>query len=239
MSLACIGAAAGANVVGGLVVARRGWAGPLPRYFAALGAGFMLAAVLLELVPESMRHSAHAPVLILGGYLLVHLFEHTVAPHFHFGEETHHEHHHDRTVAVSAVLGLAVHSFFDGVTIGSSFLVDPALGLVLFTAILLHKTPEGFAIASVVLAGHGTRAQAIGASCIVAAASLVGGIVMLAMPRLVEWALGVSAGVTLYVAASDLVPEVNKETGTAIAVTVFGGVVLYYATVQLLRVLGL
>src|SRR6185369_14757044 len=205
----CIGAAAGANVLGGLVVARRSWDGRLLRYFMALGAGFMLAAVLLKLVPESMRLSPTAPALILGGYLLVHLFEHTVAPHFHFGEETHHEHHHDR-----------------------------ALGLLLFTAILLHKAPEGFAIASVVLAGHGTRSQAIGASCLVGVASIAGGLVMLARPGLVEVALPVSAGVTLYVAASDLVPEVNKETGTAIAVTVFAGVVMYYVTELLLHAFG-
>jgi ZIP family zinc transporter/zinc and cadmium transporter len=222
-----------------VIVARREWDGRLLRYFIALGAGFMLAAVILKLVPESMRLSSSAPVLILAGYLLVHLFEHTVAPHFHFGEETHHEHHHDTTVTVSALLGLGVHSFFDGVTIGSSFLVDPALGLLLFTAIVLHKAPEGFAIASVVLAAHGTRAQALGASCLIGAASILGGVVMLALPDLVAWALAVSAGVTLYVAASDLVPEVNKEGGTATALSVFAGVVLYYVTERLLASFGL
>ncbi len=239
LSLACIGAAAGANVLGGVVVARREWEGRLLRYFVALGAGFMLAAVLLKLVPESMRLSRHAPALLLAGYLLVHLFEHTVAPHFHFGEETHHERHHHAAVTVSALIGLAVHSFFDGVTIGSSFLVDQALGVLLFTAIALHKAPEGFAIASVVLAAHGTRAQALGASCLVGAATVVDGIVMMGVPQLVDWALPVSAGVTLYVAASDLVPEVNKETGTTIAVTVFAGVVLYYLTELALGAVGL
>jgi ZIP family zinc transporter/zinc and cadmium transporter len=238
LSLACIGVAAAANVLGGVIVARREWDGRLLHYFVALGAGFMLAAVLLKLVPESMRLSQNAPVLILGGYLLVHLFEHTVAPHFHFGEETHHEHHHDATGTVSALIGLGVHSFFDGVTIGSSFLVDPALGLLLFTAIVLHKAPEGFAIASVVLAAHGTRAQAIGASCLIGAASVGGGVAMLALPSLVAWALAVSAGVTLYVAASDLVPEVNKQGGTTAALCVFAGVVLYYLTERLLSLLG-
>jgi len=238
LSLACIGVAALANVLGGVFVARREWDGRLLRYFVALGAGFMLAAVLLKLVPESMRLSPGAPVLILAGYLLVHLFEHTVAPHFHFGEETHHEHHHHATATVSALIGLGVHSFFDGVTIGSSFLVDPALGLLLFAAILLHKAPEGFAIASVVLAAHGTREQALGASCVIGLASVVGGVVMLAVPGLVVWALAVSAGVTLYVAASDLVPEVNKEGGTTVALSVFLGVVLYYVTEQLLESLG-
>jgi ZIP family zinc transporter/zinc and cadmium transporter len=239
LSLACIGAAAGANVLGGLIVTRREWEARLLRYFVALGAGFMLAAVLLKLLPECMRLSPHAPPLLLAGYLLVHLFEHTVAPHFHFGEETHHEHHHDTTVTVSALIGLAVHSFFDGVTIGSSFLVDPALGLLLFTAIALHKAPEGFAIASVVLAAHGTRAQALGASCVIGAASILGGVVMMALPSLVGSALPVSAGVTLYVAASDLVPEVNKESGSGIAITVFAGVVLYYLTELALGSVGL
>ncbi len=238
LSLACIGVAAAANVLGGMFVARREWDVRLLPYFVALGAGFMLAAVLLKLIPESARLVPHAPVLILAGYLVVHLFEHTVAPHFHFGEETHHEHHTDRAASVSALVGLAVHSFFDGVTIGSGFIVDPALGFLLFTAIVLHKAPEGFAIASVVLAAHGTRQQALGAAAIVGAASIVGGLVMVALPGLVGWALAISAGVTLYVAASDLVPEVNKEGGTRIALTVFAGVVLYYVTEELLRALG-
>ena len=81
--------------------------------------------------------------------------------------------------------------------------------------------------------------QAIGASCLVGAASIAGGLVMLARPGLVEVALPVSAGVTLYVAASDLVPEANKEGGTPIAMTVFAGVVLYYATERLLESFGL
>jgi len=237
--LAFAAVAAAADVAGAVIVStvhKRRYA-PL-RYFVAAGAGFMLAAAFVRMLPEATQ-VPHAYVFVLLGYFGVHLFEHTVAPHFHFGEETHHEHHHDRAVAVSALIGLAVHSFFDGVTIGSSFLIDHALGLLLFTAILLHKAPEGFAIASIVLAGNGTRSQAIGASCLIGAASIAGGIVMLARPALVDWALPVSAGVTLYVAASDLVPEVNKETGTAIAVTVFAGVVLYYLTELLLHAFGI
>jgi zinc and cadmium transporter len=62
---------------------------------------------------------------------------------------------------------------------------------------------------------------------------------MMGVPQLVGWALPVSAGVTLYVAASDLVPEVNKESGTAIAITVFAGVVLYYLTELALGSFGL
>jgi len=207
------------------------------RYCVALGAGFMLAAVLLKMLPESSRLTAAAPVLVLAGYLLIHLFEHTVASHFHFGEEVHPERM-SAAVSVSALLGLAVHSFFDGLTIGSGFVVGQAFGLLLFAAVILHKAPEGFAIASVVLAAHGTRAQALGAAAAVGAASLLGGLAIFGARALVGPALAVSGGVTLYVAASDLVPEVNKEEGTAIALTVFAGVLLYYVTARALEAAG-
>jgi len=231
LGLLCVGLAAAANVLGGATVTlRREWDDRVLRYCVALGAGFMLAAVLLKMLPESSRLTTAAPVL-------VHLFEHTVASHFHFGEEVHPERM-SAAVSVSALVGLAVHSFFDGLTIGSGFVVGQAFGLLLFAAVILHKAPEGFAIASVVLAAHGTRAQALGAAAAVGAASLLGGLAIFGARALVGPALAVSGGVTLYVAASDLVPEVNKEEGTAIALTVFAGVVLYYLTARVLEAAG-
>ena len=160
------------------------------RTFVALGAGFMLAAVILKMIPESGRFTDWTSLLVLGGYLLVHLFEHTVVPHFHFGEETHPERM-STAVGASALLGLAVHSFFDGLSIGSGFVVDRALGLLLFVAIVLHKAPEGFAIASVVLAARGSRRQALAAAGMVGAASLVGGLAIFGAPPLVGPALAV------------------------------------------------
>src|SRR3984893_3239526 len=76
--------------------------------------------------------------LVLIGYFVVHLFEHILAPHFHFGEETHTEmmqHHRARTV----LFGLGIHTFFDGVAIAAGFLVSTWLGAVIFVAIFLHK----------------------------------------------------------------------------------------------------
>src|ERR1700719_4490622 len=99
----------------------------------------------------------------VGGYFLVHLFEHILAPHFHFGEETHTEmmgHHRARTV----LFGLGIHTFFDGVAIAAGFLVLTWLGTVIFVAIFLHKLPEGFTIASVVLASGQSRPKAVAAA---------------------------------------------------------------------------
>jgi len=238
LGLLCVGLAAAANLLGGAVVTLRRWDDRLLRYAVALGAGFMLAAVILKMVPESQRLTPLAPVLVLAGYLLIHLFEHTVAPHFHFGEETHPELL-SRNAGASALIGLLVHSFFDGISIGSGFIIDRALGLILFAAIVLHKAPEGFAIASVVLATGGSRRQALLAAAAVGTASILGGFSIFGVQTLVGPAFGVSAGVTLYVAASDLVPEVNREGGTAIALTVFAGVVLYYVTERIVEAAGL
>ena len=238
LSFLCVALAAAANLLGGVTVAVRGvWEEHVLRYFVALGAGFMLAAVLLKMMPEAGRLVPYAPALALGGYLLIHLFEHTVAPHFHFGEETHPELV-STGAGVSALLGLLVHSFFDGISIGSGFVLDRALGVLLFAAIVLHKVPEGFAIASVVLAARGTRRHAVLAAAAVGAATLVGGLSIFGAPALVGPALGFSAGVTLYVAASDLVPEVNREGGVPIALTVFAGVLLYYVTERALAAAG-
>src|SRR5262245_33862694 len=91
LGLVCTGVAAAANLLGGALATVRRWDDAVLRSAVALGAGFMLAACLLRMLPESAHLTRLAPALALGGYLLVHLFEHTVAPHFHFGEETHPE----------------------------------------------------------------------------------------------------------------------------------------------------
>src|SRR5213596_2122204 len=83
--------AAAADLAGAVLVvtAHRKGLAPL-RYFVAAGAGFMLAAAFVRMLPES-AHVPHAFFFVLAGYFGVHLFEHTVAPHFHFGEEVHPE----------------------------------------------------------------------------------------------------------------------------------------------------
>jgi zinc transporter ZupT len=178
-------------------------------------------------------------LLVLSGYLLIQFFEHTVAPHFHFGEETHtHEMLH-RPVMFAAIGGLAMHTFFDGVAIASGFNISPRLGLLIFIAIMLHKLPEGFTVASIALASGRTIASARWATMFVAAATLAGVAVMAAVKGAVIYALPFSAGVTLYVAASDLIPEVNKAGRGFISIVVFAGVALYYMTERMLEAFGL
>ena len=102
---------------------------------------------------------------VLIGYLVVHLTQHTLTPHFHFGEETHHEEMVSKGIGYLALVGLLPHSFFDGVAIGSGFLGNRALGIFLiFTAVALHKVPTGVSLASVMLASGSSTNEHCSAS---------------------------------------------------------------------------
>lgn len=222
--------AAAANVFGGAIIVQHNWERRYLRYFVALGAGFMLATSLVEMVPESIElRGRSAALLILLGYLIIHFFEHTVTPHFHFGEETHHDEFVHWHKGYSVLLGLIIHSFFDGIAIASGFLVTSWLGWLVFFAIFLHKIPEGFTMSSVMLASGRSRGTAWGASIVLGGSTLAGVLTMALFRHHVGAGLPLSAGVTIYVAASDLVPEVNKEPAMKMALLVFVGAALFFA----------
>jgi zinc transporter ZupT len=225
-----LGAAAGlADYLGGLLLVRRSPSARALRYFVALGAGFMLSAALLEMVPEGVALNPRwAPILILAGYCGVHLLEHTLVPHFHFGEETHHHEFLSAKTSYSVLLGLAAHTFFDGIAIGSGFVLSHWLGWIIFIAVFLHKLPEGFTVASVMLASGRGRRAALNSAMILGAMTLAGVLVINLKPTWVRDGLPLSAGVTIYVAATDLVPEVNREPGIRMALIFFAGVAVFF-----------
>ena len=158
----------------------------------------------------------------------MHLLEHTLVPHFHFGEETHHDEFLSARTSYSVLLGLAAHTFFDGIAIGSGFVLSHWLGWVIFIAVFLHKLPEGFTVASVMLAGGRGRRAALNSAMFLGAMTLAGVLVINLQPAWVRVGLPLSAGVTIYVAATDLVPEVNREPGIRMALVFFAGVAVFF-----------
>jgi len=218
--------AALADVAGGLVLVRARGVERYLRYFVALGAGFLMATALLEMTPESLRlNPTVGPALIMAGYCAVHLLEHTINAHFHFGEETHAGEFVSTHTGFSVLGGLSVHALFDGVAIGSGFALSNWLGWLIFLAIFLHKAPEGFTMASVMMASGQSRSIAFWSAVALAGATIAGVLVIQLIPRWVPYGLPVSAGVAIYVAATDLVPEVNREPGIRMALVFFAGVV--------------
>lgn len=204
--------AALANVAGAAaVLSRRDWSARSLEFVLAFSAGFLIAVSLGDLVPEAITTGgARASWIILLGFVLVHLTQHVFVRHFHFGAETHQVEH---SVGVSALIGLTLHTFVDGVAIATSFAVDQHLGLLVFVAIVLHKLPEGFAISSLFLAAGGTRRAAMLAASALGVATVLGAMAPGYFATLATHGLALSAGVTLYVGASNLIPEFQGKRG--------------------------
>jgi zinc transporter ZupT len=238
--------AALANVLGGLILFpsklhsdyKRGL-----KYLLALGAGFMLAVTFFEVLPKTIEiwqtegsgNLSTPMLLLLGGYLITQFFEHTIAPHFHLGEEIDAEHLISTRSAYTGIGGLMIHTLFDGISIAAASQIDLKVGFLVFIAVFLHKFPEGFTIGSMVLAaGKGLRE-------VIIATSLIGGTTLIGVLAFylagsylgftVAFALPIASGVTLYVAASDLIPEVNHHGGKTplVSFAVFAGVALFFS----------
>lgn len=218
--------AAAANVVGAAAVASRSrWSMPALEKLIALSAGFMISVATLDLAPEAITHiGSRAAALILAGFLLVHFTQHTLVPHFHFGEEVHEV---TRAGSVSALAGLLLHTLVDGVAITSAAQVRAELGFLVFIAILLHKLPEGLAISSIFLASGASRARALMAGASLGIATILGSVATGFLAPLRHYGLALAAGVSLYVSASNLVPEFQAKKDWKLQASFFAGCGLY------------
>ncbi len=240
--------AALANVLGGLILfpsnIHKNYRRSL-KYLLAWGAGFMLAVTFFEIIPKTIllwqkthpetNDDLYLPMLLLlAGYLLTQFFEHTIAPHFHLGEEVNPDRIISTSSAYSGVGGMLIHTFFDGVSIAAASQIDVKIGLLVFIAVFLHKFPEGFTIGSMILAaGKGFR-EVIIATSVIGLTTLLGVLLFYfagsSLGFSIAYALPLASGVTLYVAASDLIPEVNHHGGNRplVSLSIFAGVGLFF-----------
>jgi ZIP family zinc transporter/zinc and cadmium transporter len=228
-------AAAGANMLGALAVTyRAGWGLRALDGTLSFAAGFLIAVSIIDLVPDSIHVAGDiAPAIILGAYVLVHITQHTIGRHFHFGEETHSV---SELVSVSALIGLLMHTFVDGVAVASGLAVSNGLGALVFVAVLLHKFPEGLAISSLFLAAGAGRRLALYAAGALGMTTIAGVVLTNELPILQHYGLPISAGVTLYVGASNLVPEFQDRAGWKIPVSFIAGTVVYFVARSLAAV---
>ncbi len=262
------GFAALANLSGGLLIIP---ARLFPRsekyskYLIALGVGFMLAVIFLEIMPKTLQlwtalqitaqntsqlvkndalHESYSFVflLFLGGYLLLYIFEQITVPHFHITEE--HDSSHtllSPTTVYAATAGLLLHTFFDGVSLAAAAMTDFRAGILVFLAIFLHKIPEGFAVASLFVAAGKTTRFAVLMSGITGLVTLLGILCVVFLQNWiyfsVAYTLPVAAGVTFYVVGTELLPELKHQAGRNVFLAFFVcvGVALFFLLHQVLE----
>lgn len=214
-----------ANLVGSLaaVFPRQ----PSRRFLlVALGfsGAFILSAVVLEIVPESLEATPMAPLFLLLGYLLTYLIEQWASVHVHRLPEPHDAQPSTGVAAtsalpaalfpgatvVAALLAFNLHDFIDGLAIGSAFLTGETLGALVFLAVLLHEVPAGFAIAALMRAAGRSRRAGVLAGMSLGLITLLGIVLPFGIGAVVDASVAVlvalAGGSFLYLGASILIP---------------------------------
>lgn len=191
-----------------------------------VSAGLMLTVAFTHLLPESFHSEADAFVLgwvllasILGFFLLekLALIHHT---HHHEGDAHHHDHGHDareaRRGGMPILVGDAFHNFADGVVIAGAFVADPRLGVLATLAVMAHEIPHEVGDFMILLNAGYTKRRAFVFNLLSGSAAVAGGIagyfVLDTMSGLLPYALMVAAGSFIYIALSDLLPEMMRRS---------------------------
>jgi zinc transporter ZupT len=259
---------------GAVIATRPLRSGRLLRFVALGGGFLMAAALLDMLPSALAAGSALGPASVIAGYLVILVLENLVTAHAHrydrVGEQltampahAHaHRHEHHRTVhphlaepgqpelaigghtALSVLLGMVVHTFFDGVSIAAGFLAGGlTLGLLMFEAVIVHNAGDGFSVSAVTLAASGSRPRALAAAVIIGVSTIAGALLTLAVGQLssqtTDVLLGFAAGTFLYIALTDLVPAVNESHDRPALGYVLVGVALFAASAAALARAGL
>jgi zinc transporter ZupT len=204
------------------------------RLISGAAAGYLASATIVRILPEAFFYGGSRMALwAVGGFLLVHFIEHGITPHFHYGEEAG-GYEGTKRAGVIALLGLSLHSFLDGMTITAAMRAEFELGLLIFIGALLHRVPEGATISSIFLvSGFKARGALLSAGTLAAVAFLGAacqGIFKIPLGPV----LAVAAGLGLYVACVDLIPQAQKEKGWKNTASLAFGILLFLATDHLL-----
>lgn len=182
----------------------------------SLAVGALFGDALIHLLPEayaSFESELTVSYLVLGGFLLFFLVEKYLHWHHHHDEESGV---HVHSVGYINVLADALHNFIDGVLIGVSYLVSLPLGIATTFAVILHEIPQEIGDFGVLISAGFTRRKALLLNLLAACTAIIGAILALIfsgkIEGLVAYALPLTAGGFIYIAAVDLLPSLQKET---------------------------
>jgi zinc and cadmium transporter len=198
----------------GIWVIRRyeAWGRRYSIYFVCFAAGVLISVSFLHIVPKSFEMNAHAPAFLLGGYVLLHLFNRFVTafvcerrPDAQYG------------IGLIPMLGIGFHSFIDGVVYSITFTVSIFTGVLAATGMVLHEFPEGIITYLLLLRGGFSEKTSLVLALL--AASITTPLGMLVSypyisridPQLLGSLLALSSGALVYVGATHLLPQAEKE----------------------------
>lgn len=185
-------------------------------YFISFSAGALLGDVLIHLLPEVVGEvglSRQVSLQILMGILVTFVIEkiiHWKHHHSHPSKQTYHP------VTTMTLIGDSVHNFIDGLVIGASYMISLPAGIATTIAVILHEIPQEIGNFGVLIHGGYTRSRALWFNFLTALTAVAGTIIALVLSGNVHGSVTMlsafAAGNLLYIASSDLIPEMHKET---------------------------
>lgn len=189
------------------------------RYLVAFAGGSMVAIALFDLIPEMQTHNAWALLL---GFFSIYLLEKLVL--IHACHEAECEAH---VVGWGALIGIAIESLIDGLAIAVGFRAEPALGLLIALAVFAHEVPRGIAT-TVIMRQAGFKPNRVWLALLIDAGFAPLGVLLSGWisASAIEPLIGFTAGVFLYVGASDLLPEAHKRFNRFVVLATLAGAAL-------------
>lgn len=206
-----------------LLTARERFVSKAMPYLVAFATGAVLGIVFFHLLPEVMESTEPrtGSMFVLGGVLLAFCIEKFIHWH-HCHHVDHHdeeEGHHTHPVGPLIVIGDSLHNFIDGMLIASAFFVSVPLGIATAIGIILHEVPQELSDMALLLHSGFSRGRALLWNTLSSCAAIVGAVVAIGFAQWVEGIelvlLPIAAGNFLYIATTDLIPELHKETRLA------------------------
>ncbi len=179
--------------------------------FVSFSAGVLIATAFLHILPEAIQKGSPSEIggCILFSFLFLFILEKFIM--LHPCEETHCDYH---TMGLTAFVGMTIHTFFDGFALGASILI-PGLGTVVFFAIMAHKIPASFSLASILKKASWSSKKIMLFMFLFSLVIPLGTFAAVEFlhnldPKFIGRALALSLGTFIYISTSDFLPEVHR-----------------------------
>jgi len=205
-----------ASLIGGVALLYKGdWAKKISSYLVSFAAGVLLSAAFLDLLPEALEATKDVQqvfLFTLAGMVIFFLVE-----RFFLRLHYHGRFHDLPPVSSLIIIGDALHNFIDGIIITTAFLVNIPLGIVTSLAIVSHEIPQEVGDFGILLLGGMRRTKVLLVNLVAALMTVLGAILAFSFASTVKLImaplLSFAAGNFIYIAASDLIPEIHHGLG--------------------------
>ena len=199
-------------------------------YLISFSVGALLGDVFIHLIPELIEKNNFTlltSVYILSGIGIFFILEKFIHwQHCHGNITNNHIH----PFAYTNLIGDALHNFIDGAIIAASYFVSSQIGIATTIAVVLHEIPQEIGDFGVLIHGGFTKAKALALNFLSAVASIIGAVLTIIIGKSLQnielILIPITIGGFIYIAGSDLIPELHKETSIKKSIIQFISLIL-------------